>query len=168
MPKENGRDLIAQLMGERRKEAVALLMKFSRFALSRIALLLGGQSVLQDRDVHAAIDDVDYKVAPTFDFLGAHIRSDNFLNHIGQNMAKNLELAQQRHHRKSECPPLAAMLGGVFLKAFGQLASKKFDELFSQFGEMVFEFSISNVVDQSRLLWITANLVVPPSEDLPL
>ena len=67
-------------MGQRHKETVALLVQLSRFALSRIPLLLGGQSVLQDRDVHAAVNDVDYEIAPALDFLGAHVRADDFLN----------------------------------------------------------------------------------------
>ena len=153
-------------MRESREKTVALLSKFSRLALSRIALLLAGQSILQDRGVHAAIDGVDYQVAPTLDFLGARIKSYNFLNRAYQNTAEDLELPQQLYHGKSECPPLAAMPGDNVRKVVSRLASKKFDDLIDECGKMVFELSITNVVNGRRPLRITANFVAPSSENL--
>src|SRR5689334_16606741 len=143
-------------MGKRHKEAVALLVQLASFALSRVPLFLGSHSVLQDRDVHAAVDDVDYKIAPALDFLGAHLRTDDFLNHAGQNTAENLQLAQQRNHRIAERAPLAAMAGSIFIQIFRLFAVQASDDLVGQSGKMVLELLIVQFVDKGSLLRVTS------------
>jgi hypothetical protein len=56
-------------VGKRNQETIALGVKLLGFVLSRISLLLGGRNVLGDRDVHAAINYVNYSLAASIECL---------------------------------------------------------------------------------------------------
>jgi hypothetical protein len=98
------------------------------------------------------------RLRPRSNFLGAHLRTDDFLHHAGQNTAENLQLAQHRNHRIAERAPLAAMAGSTFIKIFRRFAAQKSDDLVGQSGKMVLELLIVQFVDKGSLLRVTPYL----------
>ena len=89
---QNWGNLITQFVRKRHEETISLFVQLARFVLRYEPLLFGCPRIICDRGIHAAIYDIDHKVAASLHLFRTFIFND-FIGHIGKNPSKYLHLA---------------------------------------------------------------------------